>query len=53
MEIPKNLSMDEKWQNTLQKIKNYLKSLIDNRFKKNLKKIEQGTSSSLEKTLDG
>lgn len=52
MEAPRNLSMEEERHNTLKKIKDYLNSLIDKRFRKKKKKIEDDTSRWLEEILD-
>ena len=52
METPRTISMDEERKKTIQKIKDYINSLIDKRFRKRKKKIEEDTSKSLDDTLD-
>ena len=52
METPKTLSMDEERKETIKKIKDYIDSLTDKRFRKRRNKIEEDTSKSLDDTLD-
>jgi len=52
METPKNLSMDEEWKEKLQRIKDYLNSLLVKTFKKRQKKVKDGVTRWIEEIFD-
>jgi hypothetical protein len=52
METPKDKEQQLKWEQTIQKIKEYLKSLIFKKTKKRIKDISDPTDEELSKTLE-
>lgn len=52
METPRTLSMDEEWKEKLQKIKDYLDSLLRKTFKKRQKKVKDWVTRWIEEIFD-